>query len=391
METKKHVLIRLIGLLTILLTAFSCSNKETAKVSVQINGLENNPAIIQEQRVNGIKILDTVFFNSKGKLKYTFEVKQPTFYNVIIPSGSDIFLLLYPDDNIKITGESDGRISNLHIQGSEESAKLSLLYDSLYKTRELLKGLRDDFNASTDESERNNIVKEYTKTEESYKRYSTQFVLDNLSSLTSIAALYQEVGPNEFVFGRRRDMQFFKLVSDTLTKYYPKHRHVLALNRNFSSMMENIQFQRIMSEVENIEETRLPELKLPDMNSNIKALTKLNSRYVFLNFYTHNDPSNSEIFKSLNSSFRKYAPKGFNIYNVYLGKSVNAWKKTVNFEEINSFVNVADTAFPYSQSRIAYNVQLVPSNYLIDLEEEKILVKDLNPADLNKVLAELIK
>lgn len=369
--------------------ALACSQKEKAKISVSIDGLEGKTAIIQEQRVDGTKTIDTISFSGSGKVKYTLEVRQPGFYSLNLPESDDIFLVLFPNDKIKINGKSGyGKIADLEITGSPESEKLNVLYDSLFATREILADYKSKYNASEDVTEKANIQAEYLRILENYRRFSMQFILDNLTSLTSVAALYQEVGPDEFVFGRKRDLQFFKLATDSLTKYYPKHRHVLALQRNFKQMMENFQLERILTNVDKVKEG-LPNLELPGLNGTIVPLNTLKDRYVLLNFWQPNDEVSTQLIPELNSVFKKYRGKGFGIYNVYLGKSTTTWNSIVKFEEIGSWVNVADTSFPYSKTRMLYNIVTIPSNYLLDTKESVILAKDVNAAQLSKVLSEL--
>lgn len=373
-------------LLTILF--ISCGKKEKALLKVQIRGLAKEQAVIEEQRISGVKILDTLVFNSNGKFRYKLHPHQPTFYNLHIPHSSDIFFIISPGDKVSVKGRNEGKIANLEIQGSDESVKLNNLYDSLFAVRKILKGLRNKYNNSEDQVLRDSLTKEYTGILNGYRKFSMQFVLDNLQSLCSIAALYQEVGPSEFVFGRRRDLQFFKLVTDSLNKYYPRHRHVQAVTRNFSTMIQSVQLEKLLSKADEINKG-LPELELPDINGKIRRLDDIKQRYVLLNFFNESDPSIAANFPLLKKIHEQYSGKNFEIFNVYIGKSAESWKRIVYFEEINKWINVADTSFPYSDTRAAYNIQSLPTNFFIDMKEKAILLRDVNPSKLNSILPNL--
>lgn len=390
MEKKQSLLIKTAPAFLILLFFIGCSNKDEVVFKLNIGGLGNQVAIFQEQRVNGAKMLDTLEFNSKGKITYKAQPRQPTFYNVKIPVSSDLFFLAYPGDRINVTASSLGEITDLQIEGSDESVLLNELYDSLFAAREILKQIRLDYQNTSHTEEREILLNEYEDLLKGYRKYSMQYVLDNLQSLCSIAALYQEIGPSEFVFGRKRDLQFFKLVTDSLNKYFPKHRHVQALTRNFSGMIESMQLEKLLSQAEEVK-AGLPSLELPSMEGKIVSLNELNKKYVLLNFYNEADGSISKIFPQLNRVHSNYSSKGFDIYNVYLGKSTENWQRIVKFEEITNWTNVADTSFPYSQSLVAYNVQAIPSNYLLDLETKSVLLKDISPVRLNQILSNLVK
>lgn len=364
----------------------SCNSNEKAKIRIENIGLQNQKAFFEEQMVSGTKILDTLIFSGKGVLKYTVELKQPTFYTVRIPSGSDIFLLAFPGDKILVKANSENS-SGISISGSSESEKLNKLYDSLFATRKILDSIRNKYLAAVQQVDKDSLFKQYIAITDNYRRFSMQFVLENLNSLVSIAALYQESGEGEYVFGRLRDMQFFKIVTDSLTKYFPKHPHVMALQRNFSLMNESYQLERIKASGKAIN-VGIPEILLPNTKGDTISLTSLKSKYVLLNFWDENSLSGNNYFPLLKGVFEKYQKKSFTIYNVYVGKSNEMWKKTVIFEEIGNWINVADTAFPYSKSRASYNVTSLPSNYLINTKEKNILQKDLTVNQLNDFLSQ---
>lgn len=381
---------KLVALFFVTFLIVSCTKKDQARIKLQVAGLENKTAIFQEQRVEGAKILDTLTFSGSGKLNYKLSLRQTGFYNLIIPEASDIYFVLSPNDKIKIEGRINEKKYNLEITGSPETEMLNKLYDSLFATRKILDKIRKEYQSSEDAAIKEKLYNEYVSILDSYRKYSMQFVLDNLTSISSVAALYQEIGPGEFVFGRRRDLQFFKLVNDSLTKYYPKQRHVLALKRNFGQMMESYQMERLLSNVGEVK-TGLPNLELPSISGKTISLESMKERYVLLNFWQHTDEISSRMFPEMNSTFKKFNSKGFGIYNVYLGKSTSMWQSVVKFEEITNWTNVADTSFPYSQTRMMYNIVTIPSNYLIDLKDKEIIGKDLNPNQLNQTLSDLVK
>jgi hypothetical protein len=388
MEKKQNLMRRISFIVLVLFIVVSCSQKDKARIKVQLNGLSDKTAILQEQRVDGTKIIDTLKFSGSGRLRYSLELRQPGFYNFTIPGSSNIYLLLSPGDKLEISGSGKEKISNLKILGSPESEKLNVLYDSLFSTREILSDIRAKYTASVDALDKERIQNKYLSVLDKYRRFSMQFVLDNLRSLVSVAALYQEVGPDEFVFGRKRDVQFFKLATDSLTKYFPKHSYVLALERNFKQMMESINLDRIIESTDNIS-VGLPDVELPGLNGSTISMKSMKERYILLNFWEPADQVSKQIFPSMNSIYKKYHSKNFGIYNVYLGKSLSTWSRIVNFEEIKDWVNVADTSFPYSKTRMQYNIVAIPSNYLIDSKESTIIGKDLNPEQLNQVLTGL--
>ncbi len=200
MEKNTTVLNKLIAIIFLFGVFTACNNDETARIKINIPDYGNKKVVIEEQRVAGKKFVDSVYFSSKGKLAYKFNVKQPIFYNLRINGSKDLFLLLSPDEKVSITQEE-----NVYkIEGSEESQKLNYLYDSLFATREILNGLRQEYSMSIDEEYRDSLSKEYLRVTKKYHKFTIKFILDNLSSLTSIAALYQELSSEELVFSQSK-------------------------------------------------------------------------------------------------------------------------------------------------------------------------------------------
>ncbi len=369
----------------IFISLSACNKKDSVKVKLELPDYAGKKIEVSEQRVGGKKFMDSLSFKENGKLSYSFDLKQPGFYNLDIVDEKKIFLLPEPGEKIEIKQDKSGLI----ISGSPGTEKLNLLYDSLFATRAILADLKEQYNKLIDTKDREQIAGQYQQITDKYHKFSQKFILENLTSLASLAALYQEYTPDDFVFGSVRDLQFFKLVSDSLTKYYPKHRHVLALKRNFGSMLKNYKVERLLSSA-TLTDFNLPEVSLPNTENKIENLSKVDSRFILLNFWNEHDNISQELFYGYNNVSKQY--KGdFQIFNVYMGKSLENWKKLIKFEEVDDWINVADTSFPRSQLLLMYNVKSLPTNFLIDSKEKVILSRDLNSEDLHQQLKLLMK
>lgn len=385
MEKKQRTIrqaLKPISIAAITVFFIACNSQNQAKISLSFPESKGEKVTIEEQRVSGAKLLSKEEFSSKGHLKYKFELEQPTFYNLRFKEANSVYLILNPGDKVTISGTVETPV----IKGSSDSEKLNVLYDSLYSVREKLNKLRTKFSSTISIEEKEKVTAEYEKIREAHHLFSLKYVLDNLGSMVSLAAIYQEFNTGEFVFGEYRDLQYFKLVNDSLSKYYPRHRHVLALKRNFNQMMDTYNLEKLVATADHVDEG-LPDVFLPTTSGDSVSLSAMKSKYVLLNFWTHYMPQHESYIPKLKDAHDRYAKKGFDIYNVYMGKSVEAWEKAINFEEIKSWTNVADTSFPFSVTRGKYNVNALPSNYLIDSKKQEILAKDLSPEQLVRSLS----
>jgi hypothetical protein len=201
-------------------------------------------------------------------------------------------------------------------------------------------------------------------------------------------ALYQEIRPEIYLFNKTRDIQFYKIVRDSLKIRYPKSKHVIVLDNNTEKMLREYKSKKLLSLVKP-GEYRLPEIALPDSKGDTVNLLSLKGKYVLLSFWASwNEESITENIK-LKDIYNKYNKMGFEIYQVSFDKSIANWIKAINFDEL-PWLNVCDTAFPNSTAALKYNVQDIPYNYLLDKDMETIIAKNIKPIELNKKLSILL-
>ena len=65
------------------------------------------------------------------------------------------------------------------------------------------------------------------------RKKNIEFIINNVNSLASIKALYQRINPDTYVLYDPHDLQYLKIVTDTLTRHYPNSRQVQAMARDF--------------------------------------------------------------------------------------------------------------------------------------------------------------
>ena len=90
------------------------------------------------------------------------------------------------------------------------------------------------------------LNKEYANILERHRKNSIAYILTHYNSLSSLYALYQQYQPGYYVFYKATDMQFFRIVSDSLEKYYPGSRHVRALKAYTDNMISKYKSQVLL-------------------------------------------------------------------------------------------------------------------------------------------------
>jgi thiol-disulfide isomerase/thioredoxin len=199
--------------------------------------------------------------------------------------------------------------------------------------------------------------------------------------------LYQRIDENTYVLYDPRDLQFFKLVSDSLTYHFPKSKQAIALKKNFEKEMSQMYLKRIEEAAKTAPEIKLdPDLK--DINGKRIALSSLKGKYVLLSFWATGSEDCVTENILLKTLYKNYKSKGFEIYSINLDENESAWRSAVKFDEL-SWINVREDNPLNPVNATLYNVKAVPTNYLYD-RNGIIIGVNLHGKSLQIKLAQLL-
>ena len=130
------------------------------------------------------------------------------------------------------------------------------------------------------------------------------------------------------------------------------------------------------------------ELSLPDQQGQPASLSSFRGKIVLLDFWAswcgpcrHNNPQLVKLYK-------KYHPKGFEIYGVSLDTDAESWKQAIHHDKL-AWTQVIDDRGWNAQSTVDYHVDAIPSSFLID-REGVIRVVNGSEKDIEKALRELL-
>ncbi len=198
--------------------------------------------------------------------------------------------------------------------------------------------------------------------------------------------MYQRIDENTYVLYDPRDLQFLKLVSDSLNYHYPNSKQARALKRNFEKEMNQMFLKQIEQAARNAPGTKLdPNLK--DTNGTRILLSSLRGKVVLLTFWATSSEESVAENLTLKELYKTFKTKGFEIYQVNLDEDELAWRKAVKFDELPWISVREDDPLNPINARI-YNVKTLPANYLYD-KNGTIIGSDLHGKTLQIKLAQL--
>jgi thiol-disulfide isomerase/thioredoxin len=323
---------------------------------------------LEQSEIDSKTLVDSATVK-RGRFTFKREISGPEFFQVGVSSTDFVSLLAMPGDKISMSLGKSPLVLDYSVEGSPESEKLKKLDATLFVTLRSLDSLRKIYSSlSADEMSLRgaDLENQYIETVNGQRKKNIEFILGNVASLASVKALYQRIDENTYVLYQPRDLQFLKIVSDSLSVKYPASRHVLALTENVNSELNQMYINRLASIASKTPSVSM-DPDLTDTEGRRVKLSSLRGKYVLLSFWSSTSQACMEELPALKTLYRQYNARGLEIYQISLDPDESRWRNVVRFEELPWIsVREDDPANPYFTK--ALNITQVPSNLLYDRE-----------------------
>ena len=381
---------RILFLLTITVLYSACKERSSFIIRGEIKGKATEHIYINRLDLDTPVLLDSAKIRKDGKFRVRIKAKEIDFYQVSLSPDNFITLLAEPGENIRIRFDSTTLFDNYSVTGSAGSEKLQMLDKSLIDTRKKLDSLSSAYDRASGEpgfdvtgpqleTRFNDLIK-------AQRRKNIEFIITNTTSLASIKALYQHIDPDTYVLYDPKDLQYLKIVTDSLKKYYPNSKHVQALSRDF----ENELSQMYTNQLERLSERIEPAKLNPDLlNTEGKriSLESLRGKYVLLTFWSVRSKDCIRENLEFKEYYKQYNKKGFEIYQINLDPDENLWRSAVKFDEL-PWISTREDDPKNPVTAQLFNVRELPANYLFD-REGNIAASNLHGRTLKLKLEQL--
>ena len=377
--------------LIVALIGFSCSSTQT-EISGLISGGEEISLTLERLDVNRTSLIDSVKTGKDGSFSIKLGLEEPELYILKNDDGALINLLITPGEKISVHSTYESFGSAYTVSGSQESEGIRMLVEQLDQTRLILDSLQVLAGSIGDpENPQFELVRNtYAQAIIKQKRYTIKYLVENMSSLSSVYALYQKYNEETLVLNLENDLQYFKAVADSLEITYPNSSLTLSLRTDIqqreASFEEAIKLNNLLEMAEEV--TGMLELSIPDRDGNEIALSSLNGKVTLITFWASGNRSSIQALIQLQSTYKKYHDKGFEVYAISLDNNKINWMNAMDFDEF-SWINVSELSFPESEAALLYNVTGLPTTYLINREGD-IVAKNLYGRNLETWLDNLI-
>jgi thiol-disulfide isomerase/thioredoxin len=136
-------------------------------------------------------------------------------------------------------------------------------------------------------------------------------------------------------------------------------------------------------------ENSLPEISLPTPAGDTVRLSSTKGSVVLLDFWASWCAPCRLENPNLVKAYDKYHRKGFQIYQVSLDKTKEAWMKGIEDDKLGRWIHVSDIMYWNSPVARLYKIESIPANFLLD-REGRVIAKDLRGEELMTKLAEVL-
>ena len=353
------------------LTISSCSNKKF-HINGNIENAKDSMLYLENISLNGPVKIDSVKLDENGAFEFdeaAMDSVTPEFYRLRIANQS-INLSIDSTETITVKAAWPTMATKYDVSGSENCTRIKELSFMQMQLQGTINAIAANNNIGVDSTELA-IKMVLEKYKDNIKR---NYIFKAPMQASSYYALFQTIqlgNTNNLIFNPRankEDVQVFAAVATSWDTYYPGSERGKNLHNIAIEGMKNIrivQAERAQQQIEvsKVKVSNIIDLALTDNKGNVRRLTDLKGKVVLLDFHMFQTSESTKRIMMLRDLYNKYHAAGLEIYQVSVDPDEHFWKTQT---AALPWISVRDEDGIQGQSLIQYNVQSIPTFFLID-------------------------
>ncbi len=378
-------------LLGTILIGCSNQNPDGFTVKGKIKNADDKQLYLSKIEAQKLVDVDSTIIK-KGKFELNGKYDEPNFYLVRFDNQNYVYLIVdSTDKEITVDADFPDLLHTYTVEGSPQSSLLKQLVlhnaNSIQQVDTLSQIYQQNQKSPKLDSIKSALDKRYQGIYADERKFLESFITQNNDNFAGLMALYQQLGPRNYVFNPQKDIKFYEIVDNGLSKSYPNSTHTKQLHSSILQIKAQQQQQQQQQAGVGIG-SQAPEIAYPDPEGKIQKLSALKGKYVLVDFWASwCRPCRGEN-PNVVANYKKYHDKGFEIFQVSLDKSKNAWVKAIKDDNLSSWYHVSDLQQWNSAPAKLYGVRAIPSNFLLD-KDGKVIAKNLRGEALGTKLQEI--
>jgi thiol-disulfide isomerase/thioredoxin len=379
-------------LLIVLLSA-GCKTNIVRISGTIVNPLNGTYIYLDELKSNELKPVDSIKVSSDGKFNFRREIKQPSFYLLKSSENNFLTMLVEPGEKITLKAHSDSLNYPISLKGSKGTESMAEYNKTLRATIKKLSGLSNIYKQNVDKPELAKVIESLDSLAQIYlgeiNTYTKKYIDENLTSLVSLVALYQQVAPSVYVLNPTKDMIYFEKVDSSMFSLYPDYEPVISLHEQVKELTAKMKGETGGVPL-SASGAKVPEIALPTPSGDTIKLSSTRGSVVLLDFWASWCTPCRKENPNLVNVYNTYHKRGFQIFQVSLDKTKEAWMNGIQEDHLEKWIHVSDVKYWNSIVVGLYKIESIPCSYLLD-KEGRIIATNLRGQQLQTKLAEIFK
>lgn len=371
MKMKKNIMICCAAL-----AMYACNKGPQFTVEGSISGAADSLLYIEANTLEGIVRLDSTKLTAEGRFCFSAPAPEnPEFYSLRI-GNKHIHFSIDSTETLTFTAEYPSMTTDYTVEGSDNAAKIKEIYVmqqqlqrqiiAIEQNKSMYPGDKTDSIKSLIEGYKEKMKNNYIF-EAPAKAYAYYAVCQSITDLLGTFMLFDP-------FTNRDDVKCYATVATAWDGLYPDApRTEQICNAAIKGMGNTAQPTQKVIELDEskIVETGIIDVRLPDINDNLKSIKDLKGKVVMLDFTLYGAKESAQRTRLMRDLYEKYKNQGFEIYQVSLDEDIHFWKFSV---ENLPWVCVHETDGRAVQS---YGVTRLPTFFIINRENEVVIRSEL--------------
>ena len=360
----------------LLFTMLSCDNytQEANKIilSIEISG-DNKYDEVRLQKVNSdysIELVKTGNFQDKT-LKFEIFVLESTLYRLDFIGSSSIDIILN-DTDVSVLIDDNDDLFKYDIEGSPDTNILRSISSKISDYRSEIRELNIEFISANEEKDVQliNSIRENVSFKKNQFELSLKEFLRSVDKSLAVLIFSDYLSIDENVV-------FWEGIYNNYFDEFKSNSYFI----NFENKLKKIKSVSVGSIA--------PEIILDDINGNPISLSSLRGRYVLLDFWAAWCRPCREENPNILENYNRFKDQGFEVYQVSLDRNKEDWSRGIEQDNL-PWINVSDLKYYQSDAAVLYNINKIPSAFLLD-PNGTIIAKniELRGINLTKKLSEI--
>ena len=363
----------------------SCGNSNS--ISGVITGAEGKTIYLESLSDSRVLPIDSTVVGSDGSFSLKSHDNLPLdFYRIYFKEGNFLQLITDSSEHVEITAEF-ANLNNAKVVGSEQTNEYMDLVKKWEPMMEKLAEAQAQIDRpSTDPSlDSTQWIAKWEGQSAAAQKEANAFIkgwLEKHSASLLAISIVQNLDPRFDFNWYQRVLNDTKPTCGKLPAYKTLEKLVGQIkNAGSSSAASN----------SNIAVGKMaPEIKLPNISGQTKALSSLRGKVVLLDFWASWCGPCRKENPNVVSVYNRYASKGFDVFSVSLDENKSAWEAAIKKDGLIWNNHVSDLGGWKSAVVPTYEIESIPFPVLIDKEGKIVAMgESLRGAGLESELKKL--